>query len=74
VFENRLLRRIFGPKNVEVMGGWGRLNNEELCDFKSSPSMIRMIRSWRMRWGEEECIYVIGVKARGKETTRTAKT
>jgi hypothetical protein len=50
VFENRVLRRIFGPKRDEVMGGWRRLHNEELRDLNSSPSIIRMIRSRRMRW------------------------
>jgi hypothetical protein len=50
VFENRLLRRIFGPKRDEVRGGWRKLHNEELHSFYSSPSIIRMIKSRRMRW------------------------
>jgi hypothetical protein len=50
VFENRVLRRIFGPKRDEVTGGWRKLHNEELQDLYSSPSIIRMIRSRRMRW------------------------
>jgi hypothetical protein len=50
VFENRVLRRIFGQKRDEVMGEWGKLHNEELCDFYSSPSIIRVIKSKRMRW------------------------
>jgi hypothetical protein len=50
VFENRVLRRIFGPKRDEVMGGWRKLHNEELRDLYSSPCIIRIIRSWRMRW------------------------
>jgi hypothetical protein len=43
-------RRIFGPKRDEVMGGWRKLHNEELRDLYSSPSMIRVIKSRRMRW------------------------
>jgi hypothetical protein len=50
VFENRVLRRIFGPKRDEVTGGWRKLHNEELHDLYSSPSIIRIIRSRRMRW------------------------
>jgi hypothetical protein len=50
VFENRVPRRIFGPKRDEVMGGWMKLHNEELQDLYSSPSIIRMIKSRRMRW------------------------
>jgi hypothetical protein len=48
VFENRVLKRIFGRKKDEVMGGWRKLHNEELLDLYSSPSIIRMIKSWRM--------------------------
>jgi hypothetical protein len=50
VFENRVLRRIFGPKRNEVTGEWRRLLNEELRDLYSSPSLIRIIKSRRMRW------------------------
>jgi hypothetical protein len=50
VFENRVLRRIFGPKRDEVTGEWRKLHNEELRDFYSSPSIIRIIKSRRMRW------------------------
>jgi hypothetical protein len=50
VFENRLLRRIFGPKRDEVTGGWRKLHNEELHNLNSSPSIIRMIKSRRMKW------------------------
>jgi hypothetical protein len=49
VFENRVLRRIFGPKRDEVAGGWRKLHNEELPNLYSSPSIIRMMK-WRMRW------------------------
>jgi hypothetical protein len=50
VFENRVLRRIFGPKRDEVTGVWRKLHNEELHNLYSSPSIIRMIKSRRMRW------------------------
>jgi hypothetical protein len=50
VFENRVLRKIFGPKRDEVMEEWGQLHNEELRDLYSSPSIIRIIKSRRMRW------------------------
>jgi hypothetical protein len=50
VFENRVLRGIFGPKRDEVTGGWRKLHNEELHNLYSTPSIIRMIKSRRMRW------------------------
>jgi hypothetical protein len=50
VFENRVLRRIFGPKRDEVTGERRKLHNEELRDLYSSPSIIRIIKSRRMRW------------------------
>jgi hypothetical protein len=50
VFENRVLRRIFGPKRDELMGEWRKMRNEELRDLYSSPSIIRTIKSRRMRW------------------------
>jgi hypothetical protein len=50
VFENRVLRRIFGSKRTEVMVKWRKLHNEELHDVSSSPSIIRIIESRRMRW------------------------
>jgi hypothetical protein len=50
VFENRVLRRIYGPKRDEVTGEWRKLHNEELDDLYSSPSIIRIIKASRMRW------------------------
>jgi hypothetical protein len=50
VFENRVLRKIFGLKRDEVMGGWRKLHNEELHNLYSSSSIIRKIKSRRMRW------------------------
>jgi hypothetical protein len=49
VFENRVQRRIFGPKRDEVTGDWRKLHNEELHNLYSSPDIIRMIKSRRMR-------------------------
>jgi hypothetical protein len=64
VFENRVLRRIFGPKRKGVTGGWRILRNEELRDLYSSPSIIGIIKSRRMRWtgnvarmGEKRNVY-----------------
>jgi hypothetical protein len=50
VFENRVLRRVFGPKRDEVTGEWRKLHNEEFRDLYSSPSIIRIIKSRRMGW------------------------
>jgi hypothetical protein len=49
VFENRVLRRIFRPRRVEVTGDWRELHNEELHNLYPSPNIIRMIKSRRMR-------------------------
>jgi hypothetical protein len=73
VFENRVLRRIFGPKRDEVTGEWRKLHNEELHIVYSSPD-IRQIKSRRMRWarhvarmGEERKVYKVLVgKPEGK--------
>jgi hypothetical protein len=74
VFENRVLRRIFGPKRDEVTGGWRKLRNEELHNVYSSPDIIRQVKSRRMRWagqvarmGEQRKVYkVLAEKPEGK--------
>jgi hypothetical protein len=50
VFENRVLRRIFGPEREELTGGWRKLHNEELHNMYFSPTIIRIIMSRRNRW------------------------
>jgi hypothetical protein len=52
IFENTVLRRIFGPKRDDVTGQWRKLHNEELHDLYSSPTILRVIKSKRMRWAE----------------------
>jgi hypothetical protein len=74
VFENRVLRRIFGPEWAGVTGGWRKLHNEELHNLYSSPCIIRVIKSRRMRWaghvawmGEKRNVYRLLVgKPEGK--------
>jgi hypothetical protein len=74
VSENRVLRRMFGSKSDEAMRGWRKLHNEKLRDLYSSPSIIRIIRSKRMRWaghvarmGEKRNVYRLLVeKPEGK--------
>jgi hypothetical protein len=75
VLENKVLRRIFGPKRDEVTGEWRNLHNEELQSLCSSANIIRQIKSRRMRWSGhearmgEECVQAFDGKARRKETT-----
>jgi len=64
VFKNMVLRRIFEPKRDEVTGEWRRMHNKELNDLYSSPNIVRVIKSRRMRWarhvarmGEEKGVY-----------------
>jgi len=64
VFENMVLRRIFGPRRDEVTWEWRRVHNEELNDLYSSSNIVRVIKSRRMRWaghvarvGEERGVY-----------------
>jgi hypothetical protein len=74
VFENRVLRRIFGPKRDDVIGEWRKLHNEEFHTSYSSPDIIRQVKSRRMRWaghvacmGEERKAYKVLVgKSEGK--------
>jgi len=60
VFENRVLRRIFGLKRDEVTGQWSTLHNEELNDLYCSPNIVWMIKSKRMRWTEHVARMGIG--------------
>jgi hypothetical protein len=76
VFEDRVLRRIFGPKRHEVMGEWRKLHSGELHNFYSSPDIIRQIKSRRMGWaghvarmGEGRNVQGFCGKARRRKTT-----
>jgi hypothetical protein len=81
LIENRVLRIIFGLRDG-VTGGWRKLHNEELHDLYSSPSIISIIKSRRMRWadhvarmGEKRSVYSLLVgKPEGKDTTMKTKT
>jgi hypothetical protein len=67
VYENRVVRRIFGHKREDVMGSWRRLHNEELHNLHTSQYIIRIIKSRRIRWArhvrDEKCIQDSGWKA-----------
>jgi hypothetical protein len=69
VFENKVLRRIFGPRRDEVTGDWRRLHSEEINVLYSSPNIVRVIKSRRIRWpghvarmGEERGVYRVLVR------------
>jgi hypothetical protein len=70
VFENRMLRRIFGPKRGEATGGWRKLHNEELYNLYSSPNISSISKSRRIRSagrvscseGDEKCLHKFGWK------------
>jgi hypothetical protein len=78
VLENRVLRRIFGPKRDEVTREWIKRHNEKLHDYYSSPTIVRVIKSRRMRWaghvaglGERRGVYrVLMGKLEGKRPLR----
>jgi hypothetical protein len=77
MFENTMLRKICGPKRDDVTGKWRRLHNRELYHLYSSPNIIWVIKSRRMRWAgacgmygrQERCTQGFGEKTQGKETT-----
>ena len=77
MFENRVLRRIFGPKRDEVTGEWRKPHHEDLNDLYSSPNIVWVIKSRKMRWaghvarmGERRDVYrVLAGKPEGKRTT-----
>jgi hypothetical protein len=80
VFENRVMRRIFGLKRDEVMGEWRKLHTGELHNLYSSPGIIRQIKSRRMRWAGhvacmegEKCVWGFGGKAQRKKVTCKTK-
>jgi hypothetical protein len=81
VFENRVLREIFGPKGDEVTGEWRKLHNGQLHNLYSSPGIIRRIKSRRMRWaghvarmGEGRNVYRVLVgKPEGKRPLERPK-
>jgi hypothetical protein len=78
MFENKALRKIFGPKRYEVKGEWRKLHSEELHNLYSSPNNIRQIKSRRIRWarhvacmGEERKVHKVFVTLRKEATRKT---
>jgi len=81
MFENRVLRRVFGPKRDEITGEWRKLHNEELRDIYPLPNIVRVVKSRRMRWaghvarkGEERGVHRVLVGKLGKETIGETQT
>jgi hypothetical protein len=81
VFENRVLRRIFGPTWDELTGEWKKLHNEELSDLYSLPNIVRVVKSRRMRWaghvlrlGEGRGVHRVLVGEPEGETTEGTQT
>ena len=82
VFENRVLRRVFGPKRDEVTGEWRKLHNEELRDLYSLPNTVRVVKSRRMKLGGacgaygggEWCIQGSSGETRGKKAIGETQT
>jgi hypothetical protein len=79
VFENRMLRRIFGPRRGELAGGWRKVQNESVHNLYSSPNIVRMIKSRRVKPAGhvscmgQKCIQNFGTKTRSKEATTEAQ-
>ena len=81
MFENRVLRRVFGPKKDEVTGEWRKLHNEKLSDLYCLPNIVRVVKSRRMRWaghvarmGQGRGVHRVLVGKPEGETTREAQT
>jgi hypothetical protein len=75
VFENRFLRRIFGPKRDEVTGEWRKLHSEELYNLYSYPNIITIIRwAGHVTYMGKKSVQGFGAKVRRKETTRKTET
>jgi hypothetical protein len=82
VFENRVLRRVFGPKRDKVTGEWRKLHNDELSDLYYFPNIVRVVKSRRMRWaghvarmvGGERCAQGSGGETWEKEATGEIQT
>ena len=81
VFQNRVLRRVFGPKRDEVTGEWRKLHKEELRDLYSLPNIVRVVKARRMKWtghvartGGERCAQGSSGETRGKEAIGETQT